>query len=114
MGFIGLGNMGSRMAANLRQGGQQLVVHDSSIAAVEQLCRDGAESASSPRDMASTEGSMRVNCPPSAQSQSNQSDCLCTGVDVIITMLPSAQHVQEVYLGSEGILKAQGDKRTDL
>jgi len=32
----------------------------------------------------------------------------CSGVDVIITMLPSAQHVWEVYCGQEGILKAKG------
>jgi len=32
----------------------------------------------------------------------------CSGVDVIITMLPSAQHVREVYCGQDGILKAKG------
>ena len=32
-----------------------------------------------------------------------------SGVDVIVTMLPSAQHVREVYLGQDGILKAEGD-----
>jgi len=48
--------MGSRMAANLKQGGYQLVVHDRSIAAMEEACKDGAEAASSPVDMASQEG----------------------------------------------------------
>lgn len=56
VGFIGLGNMGSRMAANLKKGGHQLVVHDRSIAAMEEACKDGAEAASSPVDMASQEG----------------------------------------------------------
>jgi len=56
VGFIGLGNMGSRMAANLKHGGHQLVVHDRSIAAMEEACKDGAEAASSPVDMASQEG----------------------------------------------------------
>lgn len=91
VGFIGLGNMGSRMAANLRQGGHQLVVHDSSISALEQMCKDGAEAASSPAAMAATEG-----------------------IDVIVTMLPSAQHVREVYLGQDGILKAEGGVRAAL
>jgi len=48
--------MGSRMAANLKHGGHQLVVHDRSIAAMEEACKDGAEAASSPVDMASQEG----------------------------------------------------------
>ncbi|DBB16316.1 hypothetical protein WJX82_001354 [Trebouxia sp. C0006] len=91
VGFIGLGNMGSRMAANLQQGGHQLVVHDRSIAAMEEACKDGAEAASSPVAMASQEG-----------------------VDVIITMLPSAQHVREVYCGQDGILKAKGGVRPAL
>ena len=56
VGFIGLGNMGSRMVANLRQGGHQLVVHDRSISAMEEAVKDGAETASSPADMASQEG----------------------------------------------------------
>ena len=56
VGFIGLGNMGSRMAANLQQGGHQLVVHDRSITAMEEACKDGAEAASSPVAMASQEG----------------------------------------------------------
>ena len=48
--------MGSRMAANLKQGGHQLVVHDRSIAAMEEAGKDGAEAASSPVAMASQEG----------------------------------------------------------
>lgn len=48
--------MGSRMVANLRQGGHQLVVHDRSISAMEEAVKDGAETASSPADMASQEG----------------------------------------------------------
>ena len=34
--------------------------------------------------------------------------CIFAGVDVLITMLPSAEHVRQVYMGSDGILKAQG------
>ena len=49
--------MGSRMAANLISAGHQLVVYDSSIGAMERLCEaHDAEMASSPEDVASTEG----------------------------------------------------------
>ena len=48
--------MGSRMVANLRQGGYQLVVHDRSISAMEEAVKDGAETASCPADMAAQEG----------------------------------------------------------
>ena len=49
--------MGSRMAANLISAGHQLVVYDSSIGAMERLCEaHDAEIASSPEDVASTEG----------------------------------------------------------
>lgn len=53
--------MGSRMAANLRHGGCQLVVYDQSISAMEAVCKDGAETASSPAGMASTEGIQQLH-----------------------------------------------------
>ena len=36
------------------------------------------------------------------------------GVDVIITMLPSPEHVREVYCGRNGILKAEGAYSVDM
>ena len=57
--------MGSRMVRNLRHGGHQLVVHDNSISAMEAVCKDGAEIASSPAQMASTEGTLLAGWTPS-------------------------------------------------
>jgi 3-hydroxyisobutyrate dehydrogenase len=83
VGFIGLGNMGGPMARNLIKAGHQLVVFDLSQAALSQLKTAGAVLANSPRDVAKTEG-----------------------LDVIVTMLPAAQHVRAVYTGEQGILSA--------
>ena len=80
IGFIGLGNMGSPMAHNLLKAGHQLTVFDLSEAAVATLVAAGATAAASIGDLA----------------RSN--------VEIIITMLPAAQHVKSVYLGEDGLL----------
>lgn len=69
IGFIGLGNMGSRMAMNLLNDGHRLVVHDRSITAMEQLCKAAGEDATtaySPEDVASEEG-LKLATPAVAQ-----------------------------------------------
>lgn len=83
IGFIGLGNMGGPMARNLIKAGHQLIVFDLSQNAVAQLKTAGAEVADSPKALAKT-----------------------SGLDVIMTMLPAAQHVRAVYMGDQGILSA--------
>ena len=83
VGFIGLGNMGAPMARNLIKAGHQLVVFDLSESALTQLKDAGAAIANSPQDLAKT-----------------------SGLDVIVTMLPAAQHVRTVYTGEQGILSA--------
>ena len=80
IGFLGLGNMGGPMARNLLKAGHQLTVFDLSAAAVSGLVEAGAKEATSPAAVA-------------------QAD-----VDVIITMLPTAPHVKQVYLGEDGLL----------
>ncbi len=80
IGFLGLGNMGGPMARNLLKAGHQLTVFDLSAAAVSGLVEAGAKEATSPAAIA-------------------QAD-----VDVIITMLPAAPHVKQVYLGEDGLL----------
>ncbi len=80
IGFLGLGNMGGPMARNLLKAGHQLTVFDLSAAAVSGLVEAGAKEATSPAAVA-------------------QAD-----VDVIITMLPAAPHVKQVYLGEDGLL----------
>jgi len=79
IGFIGLGNMGSGMTKNLQKNGFQLVVHDVRKEAAESLIAGGARWAQSPAAVAESS-------------------------DVVITMLPTPQHVELVALGPEGIL----------
>jgi len=78
IGFIGLGIMGKPMARNLMKAGFQLVVHSRSAAPVQELAKEGATAAASPREV-------------SAAS------------DVIITMLPNSPDVEAVALGKNGI-----------
>ena len=80
IGFIGLGNMGAPMAANLIKAGHELVVFDVFKAAVDKFAAQGAIAASSPRGLAAE------------------------AVDVVITMLPSSKHAKAVYLGEDGVL----------
>jgi len=82
VGFIGLGNMGKGMAANLVTKGHSLVVNDVNAAAVSELVSMGATAASSPEEVA---------------SQS----------DTIVTMLPNNSIVSGVYTAADtGIFAA--------
>ena len=65
IGFIGLGIMGKPMARNLIKAGFPLTVHNRSRSKVDELVKEGATAAVSPRDVAA-------------------------GVDIIITMLPNS------------------------
>jgi 3-hydroxyisobutyrate dehydrogenase len=80
IGFIGLGNMGGPMAANLVKAGHQVVVFDMAKAAVEKSVAAGAEAAASANAAASD-------------------------AEILVTMLPAGQHVRQVYLGDNGLLK---------
>jgi 3-hydroxyisobutyrate dehydrogenase len=83
IGFIGLGNMGAPMARNLLKAGHELVVFDVAQSNVDALVTHGA-------------GKVKAATTPVS--------ILKEGVEVIITMLPAAQHVKAVYLGEDGIL----------
>ena len=50
IGFIGLGIMGKPMARNLIKAGYPLVVHNRSRGAVEELSKEGAQTAASPEE----------------------------------------------------------------
>ncbi|WP_285258658.1 3-hydroxyisobutyrate dehydrogenase [Halopseudomonas bauzanensis] len=80
IGFLGLGNMGGPMAHNLLKAGHELTVFDLSEAAVANLVEAGASAAPSIAALAGND------------------------VEMIITMLPAAQHVKGVYLGEDGLL----------
>ncbi|MEQ1866120.1 MAG: 3-hydroxyisobutyrate dehydrogenase, partial [Micropepsaceae bacterium] len=81
IGFIGLGNMGGPMAANLVKAGHQVSVFDMSKAAIEKVTAAGAAAAAS-------------------------ANAAAADAEVVVTMLPAGQHVRQVYLGEHGLLKA--------
>ena len=56
VGFVGLGNMGSEMAARLVASGCQLLVYDCNPEASSKLQQQGARVARSPLEIASTPG----------------------------------------------------------
>lgn len=78
VGFIGLGVMGSPMALNILKGGHELTVYDHSPQAIARLVEAGARAAATPRAVGAAS-------------------------DVVVTMLPMPQHVEEVVLGVDGI-----------
>ena len=79
IGFIGLGHMGGPMAANLHKAGHAVTAFD--------LVPDA-------RDAAKAAGATLAASPRAAAE----------GAEVVITMLPAAQHVKSVYLGDDGVL----------
>ena len=87
VGFIGLGVMGGPMALNILKGGHTLTVYDRSADAVARLTAAGAQAAASPSEVGAAS-------------------------DIVVTMLPEPQHVEQVVLGSDGI--AAGMKRGGL
>ncbi|MEM7566300.1 MAG: 3-hydroxyisobutyrate dehydrogenase [Pseudomonadota bacterium] len=81
--FIGLGNMGGRMAARLAMAGHDVAGSDISDASVDALVQGGGRAAND-EDVASA--------------------------DAIVTMLPAGQHVRDVYLGDAGLIARASDK----
>ena len=79
IGFIGLGNMGSPMASNLLKAGHSVRAFDLVDSARQVIAKEGGESC----DSAIT---------------------AVDGVDVVISMLPASEHVEDLYLGDEGLL----------
>ncbi|HVE48062.1 MAG TPA: NAD(P)-dependent oxidoreductase [Casimicrobiaceae bacterium] len=84
VGFVGIGVMGGPMALNVLKGGHSLTVYDLSKEAVARLTNAGAKAADSPREVGAAS-------------------------DVVVTMLPEPQHVEEVVLGRNGV--AEGLRR---
>src|SRR5216683_1473040 len=79
IGFIGLGMMGSGMAANLQKAGHDLVVHDLRRAAAEPYLAKAAVWADSPRAVAEA-------------------------AEVVFTSLPGPPEVEAVALGENGLV----------
>ena len=90
VGFVGLGNMGLRMAKNLIAKRFQLSVHDVRGDLMKELEEKGARIVASPIELV-----QRTNDG---------------GVDAVVTMLPSNEVVEEVYLDQErGLLASPRD-----
>jgi 3-hydroxyisobutyrate dehydrogenase len=79
IGFIGLGNMGAPMAANLAKAGHQVTGFD--------LVSEWAEALA-------TKGGRAVSTAAEAAAAG----------EVVITMLPAGADVRSVYLGDGGLL----------
>jgi 2-hydroxy-3-oxopropionate reductase len=80
VGFIGLGIMGMPMARNLMEAGYELTVHNRSPEKAEELGKEGAAVAATPREVAENS-------------------------DVVITMLPDSPQVREVVAAEDGVLE---------
>jgi 3-hydroxyisobutyrate dehydrogenase-like beta-hydroxyacid dehydrogenase len=80
IGFLGLGNMGAGMAANLLHAGHEVAVWNRSPQKSERLVADGAVLARTPRDAAS-------------------------GRDVVMSMLADDAALEQVILGKDGVLE---------
>ncbi len=80
VGYIGLGLMGKSIARNIHKAGYEIVVHNRSRAAVDELAAEGAKAAASPAEVAAQ-------------------------VDVIFTNLPDTPDVELVVLGPHGIIE---------
>ena len=82
VGWIGLGIMGSRMAANLRRAGHELVVHNRTRETAEAWAAEhGAEVAATPAEIRA---------------------------EVVITMLVDGPQVEEALLGPDGAARDAG------
>lgn len=80
IGFIGLGNMGGGMAANVLKAGYDLTVHDLRREAATPLLENGAGWADTPAELAAA-------------------------CDIVLTSLPGPREVEAIALGEGGILE---------
>ncbi len=79
IGFIGLGVMGTPMAAHLAKAGYELLVYDIDAEKARRLAaQEGVEAAASPREVAGA-------------------------ASIVVTMLPSGEYVRDVALGADGL-----------
>ncbi|MCZ4299355.1 3-hydroxyisobutyrate dehydrogenase [Henriciella marina] len=76
--FIGLGNMGSGMCANLAKAGHDVQAFDLNADAVKAAVAAGAKAAATVGEAVSD-------------------------VDVVVSMLPAGKHVHQVYFGDDGV-----------
>ncbi len=83
--FIGVGNMGNPMAANLMKAGKKVKVFDVSKTMIEKAKE---------KNLVTVE---------------NLDDLITSDLTTVITMLPEGKHSKEVYLGENGIINKVSD-----
>jgi 2-hydroxy-3-oxopropionate reductase len=81
IGVIGLGIMGKPMARNLLKAGYSVVAHNRSRDSVDELTKEGAQSATSSKEVAEHS-------------------------EIVITMLPDSPDVELVFAGEQGVFSA--------
>src|SRR5215472_435200 len=86
IGFIGLGNMGAPMAANLVNAGYRVIGYDINMGSMQALVSAGVQ-------------------PANTAAEATR------GADVVITMLPAGEHVREVWLHQGGLIEAVKDAK---
>jgi 3-hydroxyisobutyrate dehydrogenase len=86
IGFIGLGNMGGPMAANLVKAGHTVTGFDLNPVALDALAKAGGKVVKSAAEAV-------------------------TGASVVITMLPAGEHVRQVYLNQGGLIDVTKDAK---
>jgi len=79
IGFIGLGNMGGPMAANLAKAGHTVTATDLSIGAIDLAVEAGCKRGESVADTVKD-------------------------ADIVVTMLPAGAHVRSVYMENYGVI----------
>jgi 3-hydroxyisobutyrate dehydrogenase len=84
IGFIGLGNMGGPMVANLIKAGHSVAAFDIVSDAVERAVAAGATAAENAKAAAA-------------------------GAEIVITMLPAGQHVRSVYIDDDKVIDTVDD-----
>ena len=77
--FIGLGNMGAPMAANLHKAGHRVTAFDLSAEALAKAREHGVGTAASAAEAVE-------------------------GASVVVSMLPASRHVEALFLGNDGLL----------
>lgn len=79
IGFVGVGNMGSRMARNLLDDGYDVIVFDIDDERLQAMREAGADTATSPREIAERS-------------------------DIVMSSLPTDEAIETAYLGPDGVL----------
>ncbi len=99
--FIGLGELGGKLASSLQRGGFALTVHDRNPAATAPLAAIGATVAESPRAAAAAADAV-ITCLPSPKV----SETVLTGADGILAGLaPGGTWIEMSTLDRDGVLR---------